>query len=620
MKYTTLHRLNPIRPEMVDDWMAKTSLRSSIRAAHLPYTLHSYFMMLVICSALSTLTFMGISGYLLATGRQLIPGVGNAQTSLILFLLLVPTVILGIYTYPSITASGRKTSINLDLPYTITYMQALSTTMTLYAVIRKIYEADDLFSEVSKEFGLIVRDVEVFGDDLYTAIQNLQKITPSKDLGEFLNDLLLLAGSGGDITNFLSSRSAYFRETAAREMESLLKTIEIMAEVYVTAFVAGPITLIIIIVAENLGGQTTLSGYMPLIILSLALGSIGMIYILYLMLPVIKMTITKKRVDESEFADVATDFTAYSAADKAFLRHMEKKYKRMKLINRLKDPVRVYISNYNHSIVLTIVFAILVCVLYYLGYLSAWILNFSFEAFLSLLLIISCIPLSLAYEGRSWFVNSVEHHTPEFLRQLVDMKDVGVTLQTAIGLISQSKLGLLSQELVLTTEDIRRGSTTTSALSHMQERIGLVSVKRSISLLVKASEVTDYIKDVLIIAINDFEHYLKLKKDRFNVAITYVMIVYLSVGIYLYTSYSLNVSYIGSFSSFNISFDTMGTVTDMYRIGIVLSFFSGIMAGQLSSNTVLAGLKHAIVLLVGCFVLFTYIIPFSLNTLTGAVS
>ena len=40
-----------------------------------------------------------------------------------------------------------------------------------------------------------------------------------------------------------------------------------MAEVYVTAFVAGPITMIIIIVAQNLGGKSDLSQYMPIIII-----------------------------------------------------------------------------------------------------------------------------------------------------------------------------------------------------------------------------------------------------------------------------------------------------------------------------------------------------------------
>jgi len=632
--------MNLISPRQVDDWLEGTTLRKNIRAAHLPYSQYSYFMLLLKCSIASVSIFIILAVYLFSLPEdvQLIPGMANIFTLLIAFVLLVPVVIIGIFTYPQTVAVGRKSSIDLDLPYVITYMQALSTTMTLYNVIRKVYEADDLFGEVGKEFGLIVRDVEVFGDDLYTAIRNLQTVTPSKNLEEFLNDLLLLSNSGGDVTNFLSSRSAYFRESAARELESILKTIEVMAEVYVTAFVAGPITMIIIIVAQNLGGKSDLAGYMPLIILGLALGSIGMIYILYLMLPSIKMDITRKPMDESEFSDVTTGKEEYSKVDRKFLKQVESKRKRFKLENLLKNPARAYISDYNYGIGIGCIFGCIVFALFYLGILNEWILSaqmtievmlgidklhvtgysFPLENFIALIIIFSLLPLSLAYEGRSWFVNSVESHTPEFLRQLVDMKDVGVTLQTAIGLISNSKLGVLSQELVMTSEDIRRGATTINALVRMEERIGLVSVKRAMSLLVKASEVTDYIKDVLIIAINDFEHYLKLKKDRFNIAITYVMIVYLAVGIYMYTAYSLNVSFVSSFTNFDIHFDTSGNLADMFRIGLVLGFFSGLMAGQLSANSILAGLKHAIILVLGCFVLFVFIVPYQLDLAAGA--
>ena len=586
-----------------------------------PYSQYSYFLLLLKCSLLSVSVFIILTVGMVTTGVEIIPGMKNIYTILILFVLLVPGVIIGIFTYPSTVATGRKSSIDLDLPYAITYMQALSTTMTLYNVIRKIYEADDLFGEVGKEFGLIVRDVEVFGDDLYSAIRNLQKVTPSKNLEEFLNDLLLLSNSGGDITNFLSSRSAYFRESAARELDSVLKTIEVMAEVYVTAFVAGPITMIIIIVAQNLGGKSDLSQYMPFIIIGLALGSIGMIYILYLMLPTMKMDITKKSVDESEFADVATDTSKFSKVDTNFLKSVESKRKRFRLVNLLKNPARAFISNYDYGIALGCVLGVSRC--------SPCItLDTSTNGFRECLLRRFSVCVSSSHlprypwhmKGGSWFVNNVESHTPEFLRQLVDMKDVGVTLQTAIGLISNSKLGVLSQELVMTSEDIRRGSTTINALVRMEDRIGLVSVKRAMSLLVKASEVTDYIKDVLIIAINDFEHYLKLKQDRFNIAITYVMIVYLAVGIYMYTAYSLNVSFVSSFTNFNISFDTSGNLTDMFRIGLVLGFFSGMMAGQLSSNSILSGFKHAILLVFGCFVLFMYIIPYQMDLLHTAAA
>jgi len=88
----------------------------------------------------------------------------------------------------------------------------------------------------------------------------------------------------------------------------------------------------------------------------------------------------------------------------------------------------------------------------------------------------------------------------------------------------------------------------------------------------------------------------------------------------MYTAYSLNVSFVASFTNFNISFDTSGNLTDMYRIGLVLGFFSGLMAGQLSANSILAGLKHAVILVLGCFILFVFIIPFQLDLATAAAA
>ncbi|WP_245618776.1 hypothetical protein [Methanogenium cariaci] len=142
----------------------------------------------------------------------------------------------------------------------------------------------------------------------------------------------------------------------------------------------------------------------------------------------------------------------------------------------------------------------------------------------------------------------------------------------------------------------------------MEERIGLVTVKRVISLVVRASEVTDHLREILTIAISDLEHYLKMKNERMNVSFVYIAVIYLSYGIYLYCAYQLNVSFISSFDTFNINFDLTGNLTDMFHIAIILGTFSGIMAGQLSSNNILSGFKHSIVFLVASIVLFVYII------------
>jgi flagellar protein FlaJ len=217
-------------------------------------------------------------------------------------------------------------------------------------------------------------------------------------------------------------------------------------------------------------------------------------------------------------------------------------------------------------------------------------------------------PVAIAYEGRRWYVRNVESHLPEFLRELSDMKDIGLTIQEAIHRISGAKLGLLSSELSSASRDMSAGVNVNSALVRMEERIGLVSVKRAISLLVRASEITTNLRQIFMIAITDFEHYLKLKSERENTTIVYVMIIYLSFGIYLYTAYQLNVPFLASFKGQNVTMDIAGNTTDMFRIGIILGAFSGIMAGQFSSNSILCGFKHSIVLLLAALVMFVFFI------------
>jgi archaeal flagellar protein FlaJ len=63
-----------------------------------------------------------------------------------------------------------------------------------------------------------------------------------------------------------------------------------------------------------------------------------------------------------------------------------------------------------------------------------------------------------------------------------------------------------------------------------------------------------------------------------------------------------------SFTTYNLNFDIARNITDMFRIGIILGLFSGIMAGQFSSNSILAGFKHSIVLLAAAIAMFVFIV------------
>ncbi|MDD1687323.1 type II secretion system F family protein [Methanoregula sp.] len=591
------------------------TLRASIRSAHMPMTAEEYLRTVRVNLAYTLVMFFALYFFFMVSGFEMdIFGFPTTGTLLwiILFILIVPgQYVMQIY-YPQVVAQGRKSRIDLDMPYAISYMQALSTTMPPYEIIRKVYEEHDMFGEISKEFGMIVRDVELFGDDLDAAMKNLQRTTPSTNLRDFINDLAIVFDSGGNITTYLGAKTEYYRDQAKQELELVLKTIEIMAEVYVTAFVAGPIALIIMIVAQGMTNSQGMDWIVPVMYICIPAGAIVMIWILSMMLPPENMEISRKETIEHDFGSSVPGVPQIIAAEddpknKEFFQRIETNKRRNIFLAQLKHPFRTYIRSYYYGLGLGAGFAGIVAAIWLTGGFDMLFLHNQVQAVICLAIIAFMAPLALSYEGRRWYVQNIEQHLPDFLRELSDMKDIGITLHEAIHRISGAKLGVLSSELSVASRDIESGAYVNSALVKMEERIGLVSVKRAISLLVRASEITTNLRQIFIIAITDFEYYLKLKRERSNTTIVYVMIIYLSFGIYLYTAYQLNIPFLSAFKGMDVSVDTAGNLTKMFNIGIILATFSGIMAGQFSSNSILAGFKHSIVLLAATIALFVFI-------------
>lgn len=592
------------------EFLDTEDLKRSIKAAHLKTTSRNYLYFILLCTFLSTTVLVMVLStlYLLDIQVSIIPVLSSDIALPLISVIIIAVLFLMMYIYPGLVAQGRKTAIEIDLPYAITYMQAMSQTVTLYNNFRNIYLNDDLYGEVSKELGMIVRDVEIFGDDLLTAMRNLQLYTPSESMRDLLNDLATVFQSGGSLSSFFASRSAHYRERAKQEMENTLKTMEIMAEVYVTAFVAGPIAFMIMMVAENLSGQSSIGELLPLMYIFLPIGAIVMVVILQLIMPPDTLKVSKKVTPGTEFDDYHQKIDRKSSIEDDFIKKLAQTKKSIRIKSVLKNPLRHYISSYDYSIVLACPLALTVAALYFLGSFSIFFPDFTLEIFISAMIIAFCLPIAIAYEGRNIYKNKVEKDLPDLLREISDMKDMGMTLQSAISMIAKSKMGVLTSELTYVTKEIEMGVSINNALVRMEERIGLVSVKRAISLIIKASEITDYLQEILAIAIGDLQHYLKMKSERFGVSFVYLAIIYLSFGIYLYSGFQLNDAFVASFKEFNISFDTISTITTMFHISLILGFFSGLMAGQLSGNNILSGFKHAIIFTVASVVLFVYIL------------
>ena len=273
--------------DFIDRLLFNKQIAGYLRSAHITVPVDQYMMMTILLTSLSALLIMlvGVLLFVFDISLDLIPFLPQWLTMFLAVILIPAGVFVCLYYYPQLEAQGRKTKIDLDLPYAITYMQALSSTLTLYNIFRSVYDSADLYGEVSKECGLIVRDVELFGEDLLTAMENTIAVTPSENFRELLNDLMLVYRSGGNLTSFFNAKSESYRELARQELEALLQFLEMIAEIYVTAFVAGPIAIIIMLVAQNLSGQSQMAGIMPLMYIGLPLGAVALIFVLYILLP-----------------------------------------------------------------------------------------------------------------------------------------------------------------------------------------------------------------------------------------------------------------------------------------------------------------------------------------------
>ncbi len=121
-------------------------------------------------------------------------------------------------------------------------------------IFRSLSDRANIYGEVALEFRQIVRDADFFGYDVVSAIHHLSETTPSEKLKNFLEDLLSVIESGGDMADFLSMRVRLYQEEAKFEQRQFLNLLSIVAESYVTLFVAGPLFLIIIMVVMGMMG------------------------------------------------------------------------------------------------------------------------------------------------------------------------------------------------------------------------------------------------------------------------------------------------------------------------------------------------------------------------------
>lgn len=163
------------------------------------------------------------------------------------------------YVYPAYRADSLKRNLDEELPFTTGYMAILSGAgVPPDMIFRSLAEINSSLA-ISNEAKKIVRDVELFGYDILSALEAASERTPSVTFKELLEGFIATVHSGGGLTKYLRDRSRQYMKLKRIALRRFSDTLSILAEFYVALLVAGPLILVVMLaVMAMLGGGTEL--------------------------------------------------------------------------------------------------------------------------------------------------------------------------------------------------------------------------------------------------------------------------------------------------------------------------------------------------------------------------
>jgi len=526
----------------------------------------------------------------------------------------------GRYYYPRMASDTRARSINLLLPHAIVYMYALSHGgMNTFDVVKETAKADDVYGDVARELDTIVRDVELFGNDLFTAIRDARNLTPSDNLEQFLDDLLSVLDSGSSVTAFLEAESETYMAEAREEQDDFLETLSILSEVFVVVFVAAPLFLIVtLMVISLLGGNSLYPTYL-LVYVALPLGMVGFVVLLDLL--------SKPYAQGEGDIDLDEVTTIERTPDIESDPHFEE-YERQQRFDRarnlLANPTRhLRGTNPLYTLALTVPIALLVVLLGLLdGGLSA-ISETPFSTttvlFVGPFLIVAG-PLALAYEVKRRRERRIASRFPDTLNILSSANQMGIRLTESLELVSRWSEGVLAAELRKVSNDITWNHDVERALLGFADRLGVPQVTRTMKLIARGSRSTSDLSQVLSIAAEDTRNRYKIESKRRRAMSSYIAIVVIGFLVYLAVIVMVDVGYLRPIAELAPEAgEVQGPLLDIGQVPVQAyrtTFFhsaliqgagAGLLAGKLAENDVLAGLKYSVLLVALTMVVFALV-------------
>jgi flagellar protein FlaJ len=225
----------------------------------------------------------------------------------------------------------------------------------------------------------------------------------------------------------------------------------------------------------------------------------------------------------------------------------------------------------------------------------------TFDEIVFFAIIAAVTPLAiLTYIDYRW-KRAVDAHLPDLFRSIVQAQETGMTLPQALEEAAKRDYGPLTVELRKMTAQISWGMSFEEALLALGKRVNTVLVRRTVPMIIEASRSGGHVEKVFDPMGKFIQTTLLLDKERRTQTRPYIAIIYVAFLVFLFTIILL-------FKSFFVGVEQLPSLGGavmapedvkrmFFHMTTIQAFFGGLVAGKMGEDTIIAGLKHCLIMM-----------------------
>jgi archaeal flagellar protein FlaJ len=161
---------------------------------------------------------------------------------------------LAVYYYPSSEKQSIGYKINQELPFAVIHMSAISGSGIEPSEIFKIVGLSKEYPSLRREIRKVLNQINLYGYDLVTAVNNASRSAPSEKLAELFSGLSTTITSGASLQNFLEKRAESLLLEYRLEREKYTRLIETFLDIYISVVIAAPMVFLLLMILISISG------------------------------------------------------------------------------------------------------------------------------------------------------------------------------------------------------------------------------------------------------------------------------------------------------------------------------------------------------------------------------